>query len=309
MYLLSRKVRDQNIKVVITGEGADEMLAGYDIFKESQIRNFWAREPRSRIRPLLFKKLYPYIPQISQMNTQMLKFVFGYKLEHTTHPLYSHLLRWHNTSSLKMYFSPSLNNAISDYDPLAAVEQALPAGFSRWNSLEKAQWLETSIFLSGYLLSSQGDRMGMANSVEGRYPFLDYRVMEYCASLPASFKLKSLDEKYILKQLFRGRIPESIIKRSKQAFRAPIISTFISQPPDYLQEMMDKKAIQENGIFDYAKVEQLFRKAREGRIISEIDAMAITGIISTQLFSKIFLTKDTRYLPELKLIQPTIYYQ
>ena len=80
---LSKKVRENNIKVVITGEGADEMLAGYNIFKESKIRRFWAKQPASKLRPLLLKKLYPYIPQINNANSQFLKFFFGYKLEET----------------------------------------------------------------------------------------------------------------------------------------------------------------------------------------------------------------------------------
>src|SRR5674536_37640 len=83
--------------------------------------------------------------------------------------------------------------------------------------------------MSGYLLSSQGDRMAMANSVEGRYPFLDYRVIEFCSSLPADYKLKGLNEKYLLKKLLKNRIPDSILKRPKQAYRAPIKSVFLSK--------------------------------------------------------------------------------
>ena len=80
--------------------------------------------------------------------------------------------------------------------------------------------------MSGYLLSSQGDRMAMANSVEGRYPFLDYRVIEFCNKLPADFKLNGLNEKYLLKKLMKNKIPESIIRRSKQPYRAPIKNAF-----------------------------------------------------------------------------------
>ena len=83
--------------------------------------------------------------------------------------------------------------------------------------------------MSGYLLSSQGDRMGMAHSIEGRYPFLDHRVIEFCMSLDPDLKLKGLNEKYLLKKMMKGRLPDAILERSKQAYRAPIKSVFISE--------------------------------------------------------------------------------
>src|SRR5450756_2592721 len=94
-----------------------------------------------------------------------------------------------------------------------------------WSDLAKSQYLEATIFMSSYLLSSQGDRMAMGNSVEGRYPFLDYRVMEFTNNLPDSFKLNCLNEKFILKKLSKGKIPSSITNRPKQAYRAPIASS------------------------------------------------------------------------------------
>ncbi len=75
--------KDHNIKVVITGEGADELFGGYNIFKETKIKHFWAKDPKSKYRPLLLKKLYPYIPQISNANSNILKMFFGYKLNET----------------------------------------------------------------------------------------------------------------------------------------------------------------------------------------------------------------------------------
>ena len=104
MQILAKNVRRHHIKVVITGEGADELLGGYNIFKEAQIRHFWAKQPDSKIRPLLLKKLYPYLPQLSKSNPTVLKMFFGYKLDQTDSPVYSHLLRWHNTSQNQALF-------------------------------------------------------------------------------------------------------------------------------------------------------------------------------------------------------------
>ena len=81
-----------------------------------------------------------------------------------------------------------------------AVSSLLPGEFDEWDLLSKAQWLESTLFLSGYLLSSQGDRMSMAHSVEGRYPFLDHRLIEFASDLPSNLKIKGLNEKYVLKE-------------------------------------------------------------------------------------------------------------
>ena len=96
----------------------------------------------------------------------------------------------------------------------------------RWPALSRAQYIEIKLFLSHYLLSTQGDRMAMANSVEGRYPFLDHRVVAFAFRLPPRYRLYGLTEKFILKKAASGLVPQSIIARPKQPYRAPIGSVF-----------------------------------------------------------------------------------
>jgi len=290
MYLLSKKVRESNIKVVITGEGADEMLGGYNIFKEAKIRRFWANEPNSKIRPKLLSKLYPYLPIFKDSSDLSLKMFFGYKLNETTNPVYSHLLRWNNTGRLKSFFTDEFSGSFSHTNPLDKVYQSLPSNFINWSDLAKSQYLETSIFMSGYLLSSQGDRMAMGNSVEGRYPFLDYRVIEFCSKLPDNYKLNCLNEKFILKKLSSGKIPPSISSRPKQAYRAPIANSFISQMGfTYVADVLSDSLVKSFGIFDSTKVNNLISKIRQQPVVSEIDQMAVAGIISTQMLNKFFI--------------------
>ncbi len=293
MYFLSRSVRDNHYKVVITGEGADEMFAGYNIFKETMIRRFWARQPDSRIRPLLLQKLYPYIPQLNQ-RPGALNFFFGYKLAETDSPFYSHLLRWNNTSRLNAFLSEDLKSRLKDYDPVDELARMLPESFLRWSPLAKAQWLEINIFMSEYLLSSQGDRMAMAHSVEGRYPFLDHRIMEFAAGLPPGLKLHGLTEKYLLKKMMKGRLPDEIVDRPKQAYRAPIASTFVTNTPDYLEDILSDNKIKDAGVFNPATCRKLLDKMKSNHPFSEMDNMALTGIISTQLLYKLFISKKQK---------------
>lgn len=290
MLILSKLVRENNIKVVITGEGSDEILAGYDIFREAIIRQFWANKPDSALRPLLLNKLYSDIPYLRNSNPNLLKMFFGYKLEDVNNPLYSHLIRWNNSNHIKKHFSPFLKKEIKDYSPCNDFLCKLPEDFNSWDTLAKSQWIEMTVFMSGYLLSSQGDRMSMANSVEGRYPFLDYRLIEFCAGLPSHYKLKGLNEKYLLKKLMKGRIPESIIKRPKQPYRAPIKTTFLSKDsPDYVEYMLSDSYTKNAGIFDTNSVSALLSRISNTGIASEMDNMVLTSIISTHLLNYQFI--------------------
>jgi len=300
MYLLSNKVREKNIKVVITGEGADEMLAGYNIFKESKIRRFWAKEPGSAIRPLLLSQLYPYLPMMKNARSSGLKMFFGYKLNETQSPYYSHLLRWHNTSRIQHYFSSDLNSQLGSFSAYESLN--VTPGYENWSDLAKAQFLESTIFMSGFLLSSQGDRMAMGNSVEGRYPFLDHRIIEFASTIPSDYKLNILNEKYILKYMMKGKIPESILKRQKQAYRAPINTSFFNDnAPAYVDELLAEHTIKDFGYFDTEKVNKLTKKMKIGNNISEIDNMAIAGILSTQLIHHFFIQNNATQNPEERL--------
>lgn len=307
MMLLSGLVRKNDIKVVITGEGADEMLAGYNIFKESEVRRFWARYPDSRIRPLLLTKLYPYLPQMQNANPRVLKMFFGYKLEETENPLYSHLLRWNNAGHITKFLNRLPDHQSDGYVPLNEINNILPTEFSKWDSLEQAQWIESTVFMSGYLLSTQGDRMGMANSVEGRYPFLDHRLVEFLSTVPSALKLKGLNEKFLLKKLVERKIPPSILKRSKQAYRAPISSVFISDSlPEYLKYMVSDEYLGKTGLFNSEMVQSLIAKIKKSNTASETESMAITAIISTQILNYQFIENINDGLSKNQLINTKI---
>lgn len=283
MYLLSKLVREHNYKVVLTGEGADEFLAGYDIYKEALIRRFWAKNPASQIRPLILSKLYPDIQGLGGSRSAYQMAFFKRGLTETDSPYYSHVIRWNNTSrNLRFFASPP---ALLDYQ---AANIAAPNPC--WAPLAQAQYLEVNTFLSPYLLSSQGDRMAMGHSVEGRYPFLDYRVIEFNNRLPHEVKLRGLTEKWLLKQLGKKLVPETIWKRYKRPYRAPIQRSFFSQkPPDYVMDLLSEEALQESGYFNPEAITSLVSKAQSGAKLSEVDDMALVGALSTQLVYQQFV--------------------
>jgi asparagine synthase (glutamine-hydrolysing) len=297
MYLLSKLVQDHSLKVVLTGEGADEILAGYNIFKETKVRRFWARDPDSQIRPLLLRRLYPYISDLSGGSGAYLAAFFKKGLVDTGSPYYSHAIRWTNTGRIRRFLAhrpePAAILGVPRPDP-----PALPPTFGNWTYLAQAQYLEMVTFLSQYLLSSQGDRMSMAHSVEGRYPFLDHRVVEFCNRLPPELKLRGLTEKWLLKQLGRKLVPTSIWQRPKQPYRAPIHRSFFHKgAPEYVAYLLSEPVLRESGLFDPAAVRRLADKARRGPRLSEVDGMAVVGILSAQLvYHRFIKTFQPSYL-------------
>lgn len=289
MYKLSELVRSHGIKVVITGEGADEILGGYNIFKEAIIRQFWAKYPESKIRPLLLKRLYPYLPQINDGGIGMLKLFFGYKLSDTDSPIYSHLLRWKNTSRISNFFSSEFKEQIKSNDMVADYAERISSTVTGYTPLAKAQYIESNVFMQGYLLSSQGDRVSMANSVEGRYPFLDHRLVEFCSTLPDQLKISGLDEKYLLKQVVKNSIPTSVLKRPKQAYRAPIAQALLNDKTGFVDEYLSVHKIKDVGLFDAESVEKLMHKLKKGRGDNEVENMALMGVLSTQVLNEIYV--------------------
>ncbi len=289
MYILSKLVHQSGIKVVLTGEGADEILGGYNIYKEDKVRRFWAGQPNSTCRPLLLRRLYPYIGDLGHGRGAYLAAFFSRHLSDTDRPGYSHLIRWHNTSRLWRLFATDLRLGLEGYDPVDEFLSTLDGNISRWSPLAQAQYIEIATFMSPYLLSSQGDRMMAANSVEGRFPFLDHRVVEFCNRLPPQHKMLGLREKRVLKQSAQGLLPPQIWRRRKQPYRAPIHPALFAEQLDYVEDLLSPRRTCAYGYFDPGAVARLVRKCRAGSHVGERDDMALIGVLSTQLLHYLFI--------------------
>lgn len=291
MMKLSSLVRQNQIKVVITGEGADEVLGGYNIFKETLIRQFWAKYPDSKIRPRLLSRLYPYLPHFSNGNSKALRLFYGYKLGEVGHPAYSHLLRWRNGVGLCQLFNDEWLGDAKGYPVVEEYADHIADVVRPLSSLSKAQYVESDLFLPGYLLSSQGDRVAMANSVEGRYPFLDHRVVEFCHALPDAFKIKGLDEKYLLKRTMQSSLPPTIVNRPKQAYRAPAANGLLLAGT-LLEELLSVGSLKDSGIFDVGMVSRLMNRIRSADSHNELDSMAVNALLTSQLCHALFCRRD-----------------
>ncbi len=289
LYLLSSLVQREGLKVVVTGEGADELFGGYDIFREAIVRRAWARQPASKLRPRLFDRLYPWLTRSPQAARGMALSFWARGLDAPEAPFFSHLPRWHAARALQRFLRPEVAAAARSLcdDPLATLEAALPEDFARWHPTARAQHLEMETLLAPYILSSQGDRVLMAHSIEGRFPFLDADVIDFAAGLSAGEKVFGLDEKHLLKRAARGMVPDAITRRPKQPYRSPDAACFVgSGAPSYVAEALSAERVRAVGAFDPTLVAGLAAKCERlvaSGGLSNADNMAFVGVLTTQL--------------------------
>lgn len=287
---LAGLVRNSGIKVVLTGEGADEIFGGYNLFREDKARRFWARNPDSAWRSAALSGLYGYIKRDPKADA-FWRLFFRQGLENVSDPYYSHRLRWHNGAQTKRYFAPDFRASMQTEEAmLADLDAYLDPGREKWHPLCRAQYLEMVLFMSCYLLNSQGDRMMMGHSVEGRVPFLDHRLIELAARIPPKFKIRALEEKYILKRAFADILPPAIANRPKQPYRAPIAACFAPGNDNLGAQLLHRDALQRTGLANAAAVEKLLQKASaEGAALSERDEMAVATLASLQVLHHRFV--------------------
>jgi asparagine synthetase B (glutamine-hydrolysing) len=175
----------------------------------------------------------------------------------------------------------------------------------KWDQMNRSLYVSSRVFLQGHLLATHGDRVLMANSVEGRYPFLDRTVQEFLAGVPPSLKMAPNGllptAKYLLRRAMQDRLPEEVVHRSKKMFLAPFGTPFVgSAAPEYARELLSERALKEYGYFDPLRVGAIVKimekmkgelgkdrgeHVRFGRRVwlRTLYGMALTFVLSTQL--------------------------
>jgi asparagine synthase (glutamine-hydrolysing) len=291
LYLLARATREQGITVVATGEGADELYWGYDLFKETAVRELHVRDP-ARAEALL-DGLYPYLDVPAERRGPAWRRFF-FEAGSPQDPLFSHQPRIAATGIARAFYRPEVARELSgDGDgggPLARLRAELPAAFARWSTLERAAYLELTTLLAPNLLAAQGDRVAMAHGVEGRFPFLDHRVFAHSVALAPERKLgPGLREKAELRTLAERLLPAEVAARTKQPYRAPEVAPFFGEAaPGWVRERLEARALDDVGVFDPARVAGLLRRCRAGKAGGFREGMALVGILSTQVWHERF---------------------
>lgn len=292
MMKLSSWVRDNDRCVVITGEGSDEFFGGYDLFREVKIRNFCERDPTSNYRGLLYKRINQFVPGLKNMSAKALSIYYN-SVRHEGE-FGSHLSRWGNSGFFKLFLTDEVN-ACDETGDYSLLWNYMPGGYKDYTPVQKAQQLEIMIFLERYLLSTQGDRVAMANSVECRYPFLDNDLVEFALGLEDRLKIRGLTEKFIVRRVAEKYLPQEILRRKKFPYRAPVSAQKILKDP-YFQYVLGPDMLKKFHIFKPETVESFLKKAFEKNILRERELMLFIGILTTQTLCDCFCLNSQEWL-------------
>lgn len=288
LFLLAQRVRQCGFRVVLTGEGADEILFGYDSFKELRILEQWKKEGEGSSAPDLIKDLYPHLQHFADpQHMRMLRMYYQEFLPDFDDELCGLNIRVNNNRVIASFLNRDLGIKFDKGRLIERLRAVLPPDFSRWTLLQRNSFLEIRTLLDGYLLSSQGDRMSLAHGVEGRYPFLDPRVVEAAFSYPDDFKLNGFSQKHLLREAFRGKLPVQVLDRPKQPYNAPDLRAFWRNGSltECASHFLSPEEISKCGLFDTKSVARFLRKFETGlpEQIGYRDNMIITFLLSSQM--------------------------
>lgn len=297
MYLLGRAAREHGVQVMLGGEGAAELFLGHDLFKETVVRLFCLQHPDSRVRPSLFTRIHPELRDSGRAGEFWLRAILS--VSHPSEPLFSHMPRFALAARVKDFYSADTRLVLAGADPLAELRRRLPPAFASWSPLNRAAYLELATRLPSYALSSRSDRVMAAHGVEVRHPFLDHRVAEFAAMLPAGSRLRGLREMDILRRWAQAMLPTAASTGGRPADPVGVAAFFGDRRPAYVDELLSREAIAAAGFFDIEAVEGLVRRCRTGRVSSVAESQAFVAILSTQLWFQHFIASpfDTAPLP------------
>ncbi len=298
MYRLAALTRAHGIKVILSGEGADEAFLGYDLFKETLLRKAWASLDDTTRRSRL-ASLYPHLEHYGADDMVAITGLYQQFATERMPGLFSHELRFQNGR----FAARLLRKGADPFAPLLA-NVADDPDFAALEPVQKAQWLEYQTLLPGYLLSTQGERMSLAHGVENRCPFLDPGVVEAAFASNLRFD-DGFTEKRLLRKAFADDLPPEIVQRRKFPYRAPDAAAFRAGRPDWLETVLSEGELRKLPFLDHRFASALANKAMTRPLdqISTKEDQAFVFLLSIALLHRNFVMRetDTPAMPRMML--------
>lgn len=293
---LARTVHEHGYKVALTGEGADEWLAGYPWYRVGRALELLDLIPGVPLRTWVQRAALRVsgAPSFPWAHMQRIEAVVGGP--NGWLPFYALM-----SFSKMRFFSASMWDALGDhlpYDDLRLNQDRL----WRWHPLHRALYLGARVLLPGLLLQAKGDRVAMHSSVETRYPFLDDEVFSFLAQLHPRWKLRGFRDKYLLRRLAGRWLPQDIAWRPKAVFRAPFDVFDMQETPGFVAELLSDESLRKTGYFDPASV-QFWRQAlrrRQVRLSQRLSVeMGLAAVMATQLWHHTYIQGTLCALPSM----------
>lgn len=301
MFILSERTRQEGIKVILSGEGADEAFLGYDLFKETLLRGSWRDMPEATRRERL-AQLYPHLSHYGPADIAAITGLYDQFSSERLPGLFSHELRFQNG----LFSARLLKDAGTPFASIAALVSQCEA-FPQMSPVERAQWLEYQTLLPGYLLSTQGERMSLAHGVENRCPFLDPDVFALATSINLKFD-DGFREKRLLREAFRDRLPEAIIDKRKFPYRAPDGAAFAAVRPDYLDLVLSPAELAKIPFLDARFAQRLATKVltKPAGEISTKENQTFLFLLSICLLHRAFVSREDRRVGVLPPLEKAV---
>jgi asparagine synthase (glutamine-hydrolysing) len=296
-WCMSRHVNEADYKTVITGEGADELFAGYPAFKRDMFL-YGMRDAPAEERQALEKALH-------EANRLFRGAILAE--DSIGHPAFDELCgftpSWIQPWLATLRIARPLLGAealaeIGDYDPVAAIVEKLdPERLRGRHPLDMAQYTWTKTMLEGQILNWGGDRVDMANSMESRPAFLDHHVAEVASRVPPRLRIHGTTEKWVLREAVRGVLPEVLYKRQKFAFMAPPAHTDDSKRRGVEQLIgtyLNEDALRASELFDVVAVRRFLSEYQQDRdpvSLTRKDAL-LNHLLCLQILHRQFIDGD-----------------
>lgn len=291
---LAGRVHANGQKVVLTGEGADEWLAGYPWYKVAKIMGAMDSVPGLRLSDMA-RRAYLRLNKVPQYPPE-----FRSDLEDSVGGPNAWIDSYGllGLAKLRFYAEP-LREVMEKTRPWAELGMNLERA-KHWHPLNRGLWVGARVTLAGHLLQAKGDRVAMHSSVEVRYPFLDEDVFDFAARLHPRWKLRGLRDKHLLRLVAERWLPQDVARRHKVIFRAPLDSFHLDPEPPFIKELLSEESLRRTGYFDVAAVRhwrKAFREMRVGSLPRLSVEMGLAAVVATQLWHHTFIDGSLSSLP------------
>ena len=278
-FLLSQLTK-KHVTVILSGEGADELLAGYDKYKFLLYREKFSH--------LLFSPLFLLMSKIFHKNIKLQRGFDFLSSNGRIEETYLGLTAVFTESEKQKLLGPKLKELHNEVNVSKnIVAKYLVNDRKEGDLLDRLMYLDIKTWLPNDVLL-KNDKMTMAHSLEARVPFLDHKFAEFLMTIPSHLKLKGLTEKYIMRKSMEGVVPANIIKRKKHGFTVPIGMWMENGLKTFVEALLTKERITKYGYWDYVYIKSLMNQDLK----NEFYKRQLWAIITFEVWHKIFIENE-----------------
>lgn len=285
-YLVSEMAR-KNVTVVLSGDGGDELLAGYDTYLAQKVARRYAKLP-AFLRKGVVEPIVNALPPTSKKKgfiNKSKRFIEGARLpEHLQH------VRWMifmQRAEKDLLYSADFAASLNGYNSTGFIEENFRRSTSA-DPLDQQEYVDIKSYLVDDILVKV-DRMSMANSLEARVPFLDHRFVEFAASIPSGLRLNGKKTKYILKKALQNELPLQIIERGKEGFSIPIKNWLKNELKSMMLDSLSEANVRDKGFFDPRYVNRLVSEHING---NENHSHRLWALMVFHMWHDLYMKRD-----------------